>query len=59
VAPPSGLWPLLLVFGPPAAKFWRRPWRGAIEKEINPQFELLVNNKNRKAIKASDLGAKP
>jgi len=24
VAPPSGFWPLFLVFGPPAAKSWRR-----------------------------------
>jgi len=24
VAPPFGFWPLLLVFGPPAAKSWRR-----------------------------------
>ena len=27
VAPPSGFWPLLLAFGPPAAKSWRRVCR--------------------------------
>ena len=26
VVPPSHFWPLLLVFGPPAAKSWRRAW---------------------------------
>ena len=26
VAPPFGFWPLLLFFGPPAVKSWRRAW---------------------------------
>ena len=30
MVPPSGVWPLHLVFAPPAAKSWRRAWgRGA------------------------------
>jgi len=29
MAPPSGFWTLLLVFGPPTAKSWRRAWIGS------------------------------
>jgi len=42
VAPLSGFWPLLLVFGPPAAKSWRRAWwaTGKLPPEI---FKNMFN----------------
>jgi len=50
MASPFGFWPLLLLFGPPAAKPWRRAWFGHVSRMPHERLvrKVLLSKPTRK-----------